>query len=87
MVQGSTYKQMRTAVKRLGKKLYITRRTDMDTDTGIINVRSALWPHDHLVVLKDGMIFDTDATVWDFDVFASACSATFHEQASMSQEG
>ena len=76
MAEGATLKQLRTAATRLGHKIHEKPHFDMDTATGIIDVRSGQWHNDHLVVLKDGMIFDTDATVWEADVFLSAYAAT-----------
>lgn len=68
-------RDIQTAARRLGVRLQFTRKFDLDTDTGILGVRSPKWDYEHLVVLKDGLIFDTDATVWDADVFLAAYDA------------
>jgi hypothetical protein len=68
-------RQVLAAAKRLGRPLRFCRTFDLETDTGILGVRSKKWPQEHLVVLKDGLVFDTDATVWDADVFLSAYDA------------
>jgi hypothetical protein len=68
-------RDVRTAARRLGVRLHILRKFDLDTDTGILGVRSPKWDYEHLVVLKDGLVFDTDATVWDADVFLAAYDA------------
>lgn len=74
---GVTLRQLRHAAKRLGFCLSWSRKLgDLDTETGILCVRSVKWRNDHLVVLKDGMIVDTDATIWDQDVFMAAYEAT-----------
>ena len=73
---GSTIRQLQGACRTLGRKLVWSRRLgDLETDTGVLCVRSSKWPHDHLVVLKEGMIIDTDATVWEQDVFLAAYEA------------
>lgn len=77
MREGATTRQVKTAARYLGFKLIWSRKLgDLDTETGIICVRSPKWPSDHLVILKDGMIVDTDATVWDQDVYMAAYEAT-----------
>lgn len=71
--KGSTIRQIQQASKRLGFPLYWTRKLgELDTQTGLLSVRSEKWKADHLVVLKEGQIVDTDATLWDQDVFLSA---------------
>ena len=76
MREGATIRQVKAAALYLGTKLVWSRRLgDLDTETGILCVRSLRWGHDHLVVLKDGMIVDTDATVWDQDIFMAAYEA------------
>lgn len=77
MREGATIRQVKAAARYLGTKLAWSRRLgDLDTETGILCVRSLKWKNDHLVILKDGMIVDTDATVWDQDVFMAAYTAT-----------
>lgn len=77
MREGATIRQVKAAAKYLGVKLVWSRKlADLDTETGIICVTSPKWPNDHLVVLKDGMIVDTDATVWDQDIYMAAYEAT-----------
>lgn len=73
--RGVMMRQVLTAAKRLGRPLRFQRKIDLDTDTGILGVRSPQWPNEHLVVLKDGLIFDTDCTIWDADVFLSVYAA------------
>jgi hypothetical protein len=78
MREGVTIRQLRNAARRLGYRLQWTRRIgDLETGMGILCVKSPKWTGiDHLVVLKDGLIVDTDATIWDQDVFMSAYEAT-----------
>ena len=78
MREGATIRQVKAAAKYLGSPLVWSRKIgDLETDTGILCVRSAHWPNaDHLVVLKDGLIVETDATIWDQDVYMAAYEAT-----------
>lgn len=76
MTSGAAVRQVRAAAKRLKHPLRMRRVFDLDTDTGILGVRSDRWTSEHLVVLKEGLIVDTDATIWDADVFLAAYQAT-----------
>lgn len=73
---GTDTKRIKAAARHLGFKLRWTRRIDLETDTGLLAVRSTAWKHDHLVVLKEGLIVDTDMTIWETDVFLAAYAAT-----------
>lgn len=76
MREGATIRQVKAAAKWLGVPLAWSRKVgDLETETGILCVRTAKWPNDHLVVLKDSMIIDTDATIWDYDVYLAAYEA------------
>lgn len=75
MARGASIRQVVEASKRLKRPLRFTRKCDLETATGILAVRSSKWPHDHLVVLKDEIVVDTDATIWEVDVFLSAYEA------------
>lgn len=76
LTRGVQMSHVRCAATRLGHHLRFQRQYDLDTDTGILGVRSPKWPNEHLVVLKDGLIFDTDASVWDWDVYLKIYKAT-----------
>lgn len=74
--KGATIRQIHHAAKRLKVHLVWSRSVgDLENQTGILCVRSEKWPHDHLVILKEGQIIDTDWTLWDADVFMSAYKA------------
>ena len=75
LTHGVMVRQVLAGAKRLGKPLTFRRTFDLESDTGILGIRSQVWPMEHLVVLKDGLIVDTDATIWEWDVFMSAYSA------------
>lgn len=72
---GAEVRAVKAAAKRLRQPLRLRLAFDLETDTGILGVRSAKWATEHLVVLKDGLIVDTDATIWDADVFLAAYDA------------
>jgi len=62
-------RQLKAAAKDLGFKLRVTRRIDWEQDTGILNVVLETREHDHLVVLREGLVIETDGTLWEPDVF------------------
>lgn len=73
---GASIRQIQRAAARLGRTLLWSRRvSSLENETGILCVRSQKWPCDHLVVFKEEQIVDTDATLWDADVFMSAYEA------------
>lgn len=63
------------AAKQLGVTLKRKPAADLDEDEGILVVTSPRWRHDHLVVLKNGLIFDTDAMVWEAETYLAANQA------------
>ena len=74
-VKGLYQHQMIRAAKILGVTMRAQRRYDLENDTGILCVSTKKWKHDHLVVIKGGLIVDTDGTIWDSDVYMSANKA------------
>lgn len=65
------------AAKKLGVKLKRRRRYDLETDEGIVTISSPKWATDHVAVLKSGLLFDTDGSVYELDVYQSIHSAKF----------
>ncbi len=67
--------QLKQAAKKFGITLALKRSWDPDTACGLLTVEKIdRGPHDfqyHLVLLKFGLIFDTDLTVWEPDVYYS----------------
>ena len=61
--------QMQVAAKHLGFTLKTRRRVDLEADTGILTLSSKKWPSDHVVVLREGLVIETDGTLWEPDVF------------------
>ena len=61
--------ELRRAAKRLGFTLKAKRRIDLETDTGILNLSSAKWQSDHVVILREGLIVETDGTLWEPEIF------------------
>ncbi len=76
MANGATIRQLLAAAKRLGHTLHWTRKVDIENDTGLLALRSKKWPAEHLVVLKDELIVDTDATLWEAHVYLHVYEAT-----------
>lgn len=73
---GVTMRQIKAAAKKLGRPLTLARSIDLETDTGILALRGKHWPSDHVVVLREGVIVDTDATVvFDIDEFLAVHEA------------
>ena len=67
LTRGLYLRELEQGAKRLGVTLKRKRRYDLDADEGILNVVGKSM--DHVVVLKHGLFFDTDASVWEPDVF------------------
>ena len=68
-------KHLVAGAKHLGFTLRKRQRFDLEADTGILNVSSGLWHNDHLVVLWEGRIIDTDAGLYMQDVYFSINNA------------
>jgi ABC-type bacteriocin/lantibiotic exporter with double-glycine peptidase domain len=68
-ISGMWTKQFQAAAKRLGYRLRQKRRPDLEQDTGILGLSCKTWPGDHVVVLREGLIIETDGTLWEPDVF------------------
>lgn len=68
----------------IGLTLKRRRKYDLDADTGILNVVVTERPpnrkpsrQEHLVVLMEGKIYDSDLRVWAVDAFKQHYDATF----------
>jgi ABC-type bacteriocin/lantibiotic exporter with double-glycine peptidase domain len=75
---GASTPQILKAASALGHPLVWKRKSiDVETVTGILCIRSAMWQTQHLVLAKEGQIIDADTPVslWDADVFMSAYNA------------
>lgn len=72
---GAKTRQIQAAARKLGSPLTLRRAFDLENDTGLLAVRSPKWKNDHLVVLREGLVIDTDATLWEPAVFLSAYEA------------
>lgn len=57
--------QVEQAAKSLGAKLRRRKVYDLESDAGILNVRGKNF--EHVVMLKAGLIINTDGSVWDYD--------------------
>jgi len=75
-LQGSRTREVRAAGKRLGVTLRWSRKFDLETDTGMLAMRSDKWHMDHVAVLREGLIIDTDASIWEVDTYLATHDAT-----------
>ena len=65
--QGMFTREMKATAKRLGVLLRLRRGFDIEADEGVLAVARA--GEQHAVLLKSGLIFDGDRTVWEPPVF------------------
>lgn len=74
---GMTWVQMKKVARLLGFRSSVKRKRaiDIEGDTGILCVNSPTWKADHVVVLREGLIIDTDGSLWEPTVFLSAHKA------------
>lgn len=73
---GASQRQIIAAAKRLKVTLtFSKRKVDLENDIGILQIGAGKWKADHVVLLKEGQIVDTDSTLWDADVFLSTYKA------------
>ncbi len=75
MTCGVKVRDILAAARRLKRPLRFRRKFDLETDTGIVGLRAAKWPSEHVAILKEGLIVDTDATIWETDCFLAAYDA------------
>ena len=72
--QGLDWDNMIAVAKKLGVKLVLHQRVDLDTDAGIVGVTFPKTKDpDHVVVLMQGpVVINTDGTVWRADDYFAA---------------
>lgn len=72
-IGGMMTRQIVRAAKRLGTRFILRRSWDIENDCGLLTVEKLERKPDefaqHLVLLKWGLIFDTDGTVWEPDLY------------------
>jgi len=61
--------QILKIAKRLGTPLCRRKHWDLETSEGILDLASTINADAHVVVLKAGLIFDTEGTVWSPEVY------------------
>lgn len=70
---GMTCRQVQSAACRFGVRLLLRRSWDLETSCGLLTVDKIEPKPDefsqHLVLLRFGLIFDTDATVWEPETY------------------
>lgn len=66
---GMYTRQLQEVSRRMGTRLVLRRTWDLESSTGLLAVEKVDRQPDefaqHLVLLKFGLIFDTDGTVWE----------------------
>ena len=77
--QGVYLREMRAAARSLGFTLKSKRNYDLESDTGILNLSSKRWSVEHLVVLREGLVIETDGTLWDADLYLKQNRATANQ--------
>ena len=69
LTAGINTRSLLRAAKRLNHRLKRTARYDPDEATGALLVRSNRWRTDHLVVLSEGRVIETDGLLWEPETF------------------
>lgn len=67
---GMFTRDMKSTAKRLGVILDLCRGFDVDNDEGVLSLTDAE-KNQHAVLLKSGLIFDGDGTVWEPQTYFS----------------
>ena len=74
---GMSIAAIKATAKRLGTTLRLSTHWDLETSCGILKMKylkKRKGARYHVLLLKFGLLFDTDGTVWEPDVYFS----TFH---------
>lgn len=70
---GMLSRQLHALARKFGLVLELRRAWNMDEDAGLLSVERTTPKPDkflqHMVLLKWGLVFDTDGTVWEPDVY------------------
>jgi ABC-type bacteriocin/lantibiotic exporter with double-glycine peptidase domain len=73
---GARTRDIKAAARKFGVRLRLKRPVDLETDSGLLAVGSKKWKTDHLVVLHENTIVDTDASIWyDIDEYLAVNEA------------
>jgi len=59
-------RQIKQVARRLGHELVIKRKVELDEDYGILLLS------DHVAVLRNGLLLDTNGVVWDIHDYIAA---------------
>lgn len=74
-VAGMFVSHMKAAARFLGYRLRGRGAFDIESATGILNLSSKAWRLDHVVVLREGLVIETDGTIYDADVYLAVTKA------------
>jgi hypothetical protein len=64
--RGLWTRTLQRIAKQLGHTLRIKRTFDLESDYGLLRLP------DHAVILRNGLVIDTNATLWDADAYLSS---------------
>jgi hypothetical protein len=64
--RGLWTRTLQRIARELGHTLKVKRQYDLEGDYGILRLP------DHAVILRNGLVIDTNATVWDADEYLSS---------------
>jgi len=68
---GVWFPDLQRAAANLGATMVVKRRPDLDLDEGILKIEFKT-ADTHVVVLREGVLFDTDLTAWKPDDYCAA---------------
>jgi hypothetical protein len=69
--------ELQRAADRLGMPMTLKRRCDLEMDDGVLQVMYRRGKDQHVVLLREGLVFDTDTSVWRPEDYAQATRARF----------
>lgn len=72
---GASNGQIKMACRRLRYATRWKSKIDIEADTGMLLVAFPGWTHNHIVLLDEGRIYDTDDMVWDAEQYIHTKSA------------
>lgn len=73
---GMSVKEIRETAAKLKHPVRLRRGIDLHADSGILGIRFAGRRDEHVAILHDGKIYDTDGKVWDVQDYLESQHAT-----------
>lgn len=75
--RGVWFPELQRAAARLGCAMRVKRRPDLECDDGILQIKFTGIRDQHVVLLREGFLFDTDMTAWRSEDYFKAKRATY----------